>query len=65
MTTFRYESPTVENHHRFGANKDGKDIAILLREVDEGAREVSDIEIGEGAYPAKAGRARREVTRSD
>ena len=65
MTTFRYERPTVEDHHRFCANKNGEDVAILLREVDEGAREVSDIEIWEGAYPAKARRPGREVAGSD
>ena len=65
MATFRYESPTVEDHHRFRANKNGEDVPILLREVDEGAREVSDIEIGEGADPAKARRAGRKVARSD
>ena len=65
MATFRYESPTVEDHHRFRANKNGEDVPILLREVDEGAGEVPDIQIGEGAYPAKARRARREVAVSD
>ena len=45
MTTFRNEGPTVEDHHGFCANKDGEDVAVLLGEVDEGAGEVSDIQI--------------------
>ena len=65
MTTFRNEGPTVEDHHGFCANKDGEDVAVLLGEVDEGAGEVSDIQIRKGAYPAKARRTRREIARSN
>ena len=65
MTTFRYEVPTVEDYHRFCAYKDGEDVTVLLGEVDEGTREVSDIQIRKGSYPAKARRTRREIARSN